>query len=145
MTLYQWATLVLGALGFLGTWLLGAFLLGRAVEQMRAALKEYIDSERDKTILKIDELESKIHDDQKTQDHNFGEVGAALRQYIADVEKKMREIEIYGRDNYVRKPELDAVRADIKSLGADIKSLVGEIKIDLKEDIKEIKTKLNEH
>ncbi|WP_283848687.1 hypothetical protein [Bradyrhizobium australafricanum] len=43
MTTYQRVTLGLGALGFIGTWILGAFSLGRAVEQMRAAVREEID------------------------------------------------------------------------------------------------------
>jgi hypothetical protein len=126
MTTYQWVTLGLGALGFLVTWLLGAFKVGRAVEQMRAAVREEIDQEREKVIEKIEDLERRFDADQKTQDHNFGEVGAAMRQYIADVEKKVREVEIYGRDHYVKKDEFvratDSIRADIKALGAEIKS-----------------------
>ena len=126
MTTYQWVMLGLGALGFLGTWVLGAFKLGRAVEQMRAAVREEIEQEREKVIEKIEDLERRFDADQKTQDHNFGEVGAAMRQYIADVEKKVREVEIYGRDNYVKKDEFvratDSIRADIKALGAEIKS-----------------------
>jgi heme oxygenase len=126
MTTYQWVTLGLGALGFLVTWLLGAFKVGRAVEQMRAAVREEIEQEREKVIEKIEDLERRFDADQKTQDHNFGEVGAAMRQYIADVEKKVREVEIYGRDNFVKKDEFvratDSIRADIKALGAEIKS-----------------------
>jgi hypothetical protein len=49
-----------------------------------------------------------------------------MRQYIADVEKKVREVEIYGRDNYVQKSEFEkatnSIRADIKEMAADIKS-----------------------
>ncbi|MGY3530807.1 MULTISPECIES: hypothetical protein [Bradyrhizobium] len=49
-----------------------------------------------------------------------------MRRYIADVEKKVRKVEIYGRDNYVKKDEFvratDSIRADIKALGAEIKS-----------------------
>lgn len=126
MTTYQWVTLGLGAFGFIGTWILGAFKLGRAVEQMRAGVREEIEEEREKIILKIDHLENKFETDQRAQDHNFGEVGAAMRQYIADVEKKLREVEIWGRDNYVQKSEFekatDAIRADIRAMGADIKA-----------------------
>lgn len=125
MTIYQWTTLGLGAMGFLGTWILGAFYLGRAVEQMRAAVKEYIDSERDKVLEKIDELEHRFSDEQRSQDHNFGEVGAAMRQYTADVEKKLREVEMWGRDNYVQKSEFEKatgrLETAIKEMGADIK------------------------
>lgn len=126
MTAYQWVTLGLVALGFIGTWILGAFKLGRVVEQMRAAIKEDIDEERDKIVSTIDDLKAKFEDDQKTQDHNFGEVGHAMRQHIADVEKKIREVEIWGRDNYVQKGEFekatDRLEAAIRAMGADIKS-----------------------
>ncbi len=48
-----------------------------------------------------------------------------MRQYIADVEKKVREVEIYGRDTYVQKSEFDKatdrLEAAIKAWGADIK------------------------
>jgi hypothetical protein len=125
MTTYQWMTLGLGALGFLATWLLGAFKLGRVVEQMRAAIKEDIDRERDKILSTISDLKDDFEDSQRAQDHNFGEVGAAMRQYIADVEKKVREVEIYGRDNYVQKSEFekatDRLEAAIKAWGAEIK------------------------
>lgn len=126
MTTYQWVTLGLGAFGFIGTWILGAFKLGRAVEQMRAGVREEIEEEREKIVEKIEAMEARFEADQKSQDHSFGEVGAAMRQYIADVEKKVREIEIWGRDNYVRKSEFekatDAIRADIRAMGADIKA-----------------------
>lgn len=126
MTTYQWVTLGLGAFGFIGTWILGAFKLGRAVEQMRAGVREEIEEEREKIVEKIEAMETRFEADQKSQDHNFGEVGAAMRQYIADVEKKVREVEIWGRDNYVQKSEFekatDAIRADIRAMGADIKA-----------------------
>jgi cytosine/adenosine deaminase-related metal-dependent hydrolase len=133
MSVYQWVTLGLGALGFLGTWILGAFYLGRAVEQMRAAVKEYIDDERDKIIHKIDAVEEKFVADQRTQDHNFGEVGAAMRQYIADVEKKLREVEIYGRDNYVKIPDFEKA---IDRMGETMMAAVAEIKEDMRRLLK---------
>ena len=131
MTSYQWVTLGLGALGFIGTWILGAFKLGRAVEQMRAGVKEEIEEEREKIIAKIDAMETRFDADQKTQDHNFGEVGAAMRQYIADVEKKVREVEIYGRDNYVKIPDFE------KAIDRMGETFAGAIK-DLKEDMRRI-------
>jgi hypothetical protein len=126
MSLYQWVTLGLGAFGFLSTWILGAFKIGRAVELMRSGVREEIKQERDAIFVKIEDMERRFEADQKSQDHNFGEVGAAVRQYIADVEKKVREVEIYGRDNYVQKSEFEkatnSIRADIKEMAADIKS-----------------------
>jgi cytosine/adenosine deaminase-related metal-dependent hydrolase len=133
MTAYQWVTLGLGALGFIGTWILGAFYLGRAVEQMQAAVKKYIDDERDKIVGKIEAIEEKFLADQRTQDHNFGEVGAAMRQYIADVEKKLREVEIYGRDNYVKIPDFEKA---IDRLGETMMTAVAEIKQDMRRLLK---------
>lgn len=133
MTVYQWVMLGLGAFGFLSTWILGAFKIGRAVEQMRAGVREEIKQERNSIVEKIDALESRFDADQKAQDHNFGEVGAAMRQYIADVEKKVREVEIYGRDNYVKIPDFERA---IERLSADFKSAVGEIRDDIREILK---------
>lgn len=126
MTTYQWVTLGLGALGFLGTWILGAFYLGRAVEQMQAAIKRYIDDERDKLFDRIEETKARFAAEQKTQDHNFGEVGHAMRAHIAQVEDRIREVEIWGRDNYVQKCEFekatDRLTDAIKSMASDIKA-----------------------
>lgn len=129
MTTYQWVTLGLGAFGFVGTWILGAFKLGRAVEQMRAGVREEIEEEREKIIAKIEAMETRFDIDQKSQDHNFGEVGAAMRQYIADVEKKVREVEIYGRDNYVKIPDFEKA---IDRLGETMTAGFAEIKKDIR-------------
>lgn len=129
MTNYQWVTLGLGALGFIGTWILGAFKLGRAVEQMRSGVREEIEDEREKIIAKIEAIETRFEEDQKTQDHNFGEVGAAMRQYIADVEKKLREVEIYGRDNYVKIPDFEKA---IDRMGETFRTAITELKEDMR-------------
>ncbi len=125
MTTYQWVTVGLGSLGFLITWTGMWFGAGRFVEQMRAEFKKHVGDEREKIVAEIKTLEAKFQDEQKSQDHNFGEVGAAMRQYIADVEKKLREVELWGRDNFVHKSEFekatDRLADAIKSMGADIK------------------------
>ncbi len=122
MEISAWMNLGLGALGFLSTWILGAFYLGRSVEQIRAAIKADVDN-------KIEEIEQRFDAKQNSQDHNFGEVGAAIRQYIADVEKLVREVEIYGRDNYVKIPDFERA---VDRLSADFKAAVQEIKSDLR-------------
>jgi hypothetical protein len=129
LTFYQWVTLALGALGFLGTWIIGAFTIGRAVEQMKAGFKHEIGIERDKIFARIESIEEKFLTDQRTQDHNFGEVGAAMRQYIADVEKKVRENEIWGRDNFVQKGEFQKATDRIEEA---LKEFASEIKTDLR-------------
>jgi len=133
MTVYQWVTIGLGAFGFLSTWILGAFKIGRAVEQMRAGVREEIKKERDSIVDKITDLEKRFEADQKTQDHNFGEVGHAMREKIASVENKLREVEIYGRDNYVKIPDFERA---IERLSADFKSAVSEIRDDIRELLK---------
>jgi hypothetical protein len=130
MTVEKWLPLALGALGFLMTWTGIWFGFGRAVEQLKAALKKEIEQERDKILSKIDELEEKFRDDQQSQDHRFGEVGAAMRQYIADVEKKVREVEIWGRDHFVQKEDLKSM---LEQLRSDFKEAVGEIKEDIRQ------------
>ena len=133
MTFYQWVTLALGACGFLGTWLIGAFTLGRAVEQMKASFRQAIEDERDKILDEIKELETKFTEEQRTQDHNFGEVGAALRQFITDVEKKVREVEIYGRDNYVKIPDFERA---VDRLGETMEKGFAELKDDIRRLLK---------
>lgn len=139
MTEYQWITLALGAFGFVATWILGAFKVGVAIEQIQSTLRAEIDQERDKIFHRIDELEGRFNTEQRSQDHNFGEVGAALRQKMADIQKEVHKIELWGISNYVQKPELDSVRSDIKALGANIKEMFTEMKADFKEDIREMK------
>ena len=129
MTIYQWVMLGSGALGFIGTWILGAFKLGQAVEQMRSGVHAEIKEERDFIISKIEQLEAKFEADQEIQDHNFGEVGAAMRQYTADVERKLREVEIYGRDNYVKIPDFEKA---IDRMGETFKTAVTELKEDMR-------------
>lgn len=121
MTGYQWAMLGLGALGFIITWGLGLFKAGRMVEQMQASVKEKVDAEKLARMQAIDDLREEFAESQKSQDHNVGEMGAALRRHIETVHEKLREVEIWGRDNYVQKPELESVRQDIKELGRSIK------------------------
>jgi hypothetical protein len=125
MTNYQWVTLGLGALGFLITWTGMWFGAGRFVEQMRAEFKKHVGDELEKIVAKIDAIETRFETDQKSQDHNFGEVGAAMRQYIADVEKRLHDVEIYGRDNYVKIPDfekaIDRLNETMTAAFADIK------------------------
>ena len=129
----EWITLGLGVFGFLTTWILGAFKLGRAVEQMRAGVREEIEEEREKIIGKIEELEAKFDEEQRSQDHRFGEVGAAMRQYMTDIEKKVREVEIYGRDHYVKIHDFEKA---IDRIGATFTAAINELKEDMRRILK---------
>lgn len=102
-----------------------------AVANIKADLTKQIGAEREDTAKAIGELREQFLKDQKAQDHNFGEVGAAIRQYIANVEKEMHAIEIWGRDNFVLKSEFvkatDTIREDIKAMSAEIKTDIREL------------------
>ncbi|WP_155248308.1 hypothetical protein [Bradyrhizobium japonicum] len=131
--LYPWISVGVVILGFIGQGLFGSFRLGQAVGELKAALKKQIDDERDKILAEIKRLEAKFADEQRNQDHNFGEVGHAMREKIASVENKIREVEIYGRDNYVKIPDFERA---IERLSADLKSGLGEIRDDIRELLK---------
>ena len=125
MTTYQWLTLAMGAAGFVITWGLGLFKAGRMVEEFRSDLKDKIAEVRIEIKADIDkrfaELLAKFDDEQRTQDNNVGEMGSALRRHIETVHEKLREVEIWSRDHFVQKPELERVRQDIKDLAHSIK------------------------
>ncbi len=93
----------------------------------------------------LEKLVKEWNANQRSQDSAAGEMGLALRRFIESVEKEMHKIEIWGRDNYVQKPELDSVRNDIKLLGASIREMFTEMKADFKEDIREMKERTGHH
>lgn len=86
----------------------------------------------------IDNLLKDFHDAQRTQDHNVGEMGAALRRFIESVKEEVHEVEIWGRDNYVQKGEFekatDRLEEAIKGFAAEIKTDIRSLtaKIDAK-------------
>jgi hypothetical protein len=92
-----------------------------AVGRIRTDNAEKIAEIRAGIDAKILDMTERFSREQSAQDHNFGEVGAAVRQKIADVEAEMHKIEIWSRDNYVQKGEFTALRQDIKTWAADIK------------------------
>lgn len=131
----QWVTVGLGVVGFFVTWTGIAIGWGKAVGTITSEIKEYtsdkISSETKKIQDDLRGLTEHFEDSQRTQDSNVSEVIFSIRQYVANVEKEMHQIEIWGRDNYVQKPEFSAalnrieegmrimareVRADIRAL-----------------------------
>ncbi len=122
---FQWATLVLGVLGFLLTWTLVIVGATRAVESIKQDTTEKVAAASKALTTQLEAMRAEFITEQKSQDHNFGEVGAAMRQYIANVEKEMHEIEIWGRDNFVLKGDFtkatDRLEEAIKEMAGDIK------------------------
>lgn len=125
VSLYDWLVLGLGFLGFLVTWTGGIAGVIRAVGKIKDDTSAKVAAESKAILARITTLVDQFNDEQKLQDQRYGEVAAAMRQKIADVEKEMHQIEIWGRDNYVLKSEFiqatDQIREDIKEMAADIK------------------------
>jgi hypothetical protein len=119
MTPFEWAMVILGCLGFAVTWTAGVIGLMRAVSDIK-------EDGTSKVAASNEALRSEFNKDQKSQDHNFGEVALAMRQKIADVEKKVYEVEIWGRDNY-------AIKDDVKDIREAIKEMANDIKMDFRE------------
>lgn len=126
VTGFQWATLILGGLAFLITWTGLAIGWGRLIEAVKADTTEKVSVASKALTIKLDALRTEFSAEQRGQDHNFGEVGAAMREYISKVEKEMHEIEIWGRDNFVLKDDFvkatDRLEDAIKGMAADIKT-----------------------
>lgn len=121
-----WILIILGSLGFFLTWGLNTFQAGRSVENMRSALKEELENKLDED---LGGLREDFAEHIKTQEHRFGETGAALREKISQVEKHLREVEIWGRDHYVQKIDM---RELIDQMRADFKDAVTEIRKDIR-------------
>jgi hypothetical protein len=135
--MFEWVGPVLGVLGFGVTWTMGVIGLTRAVSDIKSDTAGRIADEiiaRNKAMVEaaaardalIDELRREFMLDQKTQDHNFGEMGSALRRFIETVEKEVHAIEIWGRDNFVLKSDFtkatERLEQAIKDMAADIKT-----------------------
>src|SRR4051812_47225406 len=108
-----------------------------AVANIKTDFAEKIASEREETMAGFALLKAEFLKDQKSQDHNFGEVGAAMRQYIANVEKEMHEIEIWGRDNFVLKD--DFVKATDR-----IEKVITDLAVGIKSDFRDLNKKIDE-
>lgn len=137
MELHHWVMLGLGVLGFVITWtgqVVGITRFAESIKQAIAAevlartkaLNDAVEARNEE----MERLRSEFAESQRTQDHNIGEMGSALRRYVETVEKEMHKIEIWGRDNYVQKGEFEKATESIRSA---IKEMAAEIKADIKE------------
>lgn len=138
MTPFELLTLVLGASGFLLTGGGVIVAITRAVTTIKNDISDQISAEvlaRTEAINAAgNQIRQMIEESQKVQDHNFGEVSAALREKVARIEKKVYEVELYGRDNYAVKDDVRDIRNDIKEMRGDIKNDLRDLtaKIDAK-------------
>ena len=110
VTIYQWFTLGLGALGFLLTW------TGMVISVTRA----------------VNKIKDDIEKDQQTKENQASLVLQTLRD-------RLSSIELFGRDNYVLKRDFldalqkvettlirttDDIKKDIRSLGNQLSSMI---------------------
>ncbi len=107
----QWVIVGLGVLGFFLTWTGMVISVTRAVSAIKSDTSEKIAIETTKITDRLNEIHAQFEEDQRTQDNRFGEVALSIRQYVANVEKEMHQIEIWGRDNFVLKSDyVEAMR-----------------------------------
>lgn len=106
------------------------------IAEERLRTDTVMEAERENASRNMHDVMVKFAAEQKAQDHNTGEMGSALRQHIANVEKKVHEIEIWGRDNYALK---DDVAESIKGLRQDVRDM----RSDLKDDFKQLSAKID--
>jgi hypothetical protein len=158
MSFFQWMTLGLGLAGFLITWTGTIVALTRAVTTIKSDTSEKISTETaaitekmaaNKTDLlekvgtetaaisdKITRLTEHFETDQRSQDNRFGEVALAIRQYVANVEKEMHAIEIWGRDNFV-------LKSDFTDTARRLEAAIDRMSIDIKTDLRALSSKID--
>lgn len=143
-----WVTIILAVVAYAVQGV--GFLYRRALdlENIKQEISEKISAERlarTKALnsavtdrdAQVEKIRHEWNENQRAQDNTVGEMGLALRRAIESVEKEMHSIEIWNRDNYVRKQELDSVRSDIKELAAEMRTLVGGVQVNMQQDFKE--------
>lgn len=159
MSFFQWMTLGLGAVGFLITWTGTVIGLTKSVNAIRSDtsekiatetaaitekvakartdMMEKIVSEMAAIIDKITKLTEHFEADQRVQDNRFGEVALSIRQKVADVEKEMHQIEIWGRDNFV-------LKADFLDTAKRLEDAINRMSSDIKTDLRAMSAKMDE-
>jgi hypothetical protein len=134
MNTFEWTMVSISAAGFLVT--VGGIIAACvwAVSKIREGTAETISSERTQRAEAIQHALKRFDEAQEVQDHNFGEVGLSLRRFIEQIEKKVYEVELYGRDHFALKNDVAEVRKDIKEMRAEIVTDIKELgkKIDSK-------------
>ena len=126
MTAFEWGMLSVAVAGFLVT--VGGVLGGCvwAVAKIKNETTERMKAEREHTAKLIASHIAEISNDRKTLEHDVGEMGLSLRRHIETVNRKISEVEIWGRDNYALKNDvkesIGEIRNDIRNLGTEIKA-----------------------
>jgi hypothetical protein len=64
----------------------------------------------------------------KTNEHHFGETVQAVREHTNLIAKKLYEVELYNRDNYIPRKDFFAI---IKEFKEDMTDLRNSIKLDM--------------
>lgn len=126
MTTFEWAMLCVSGAGCLIT--AGGVLGGCiwAVARIKEETTARIDAERIHTMSLLAAYAAEAAQERKIQEHNTAELGFSLRRHIENVEKKIGDVEIWGRDHYALKDDvrdvITEIRDDIRTLGTEIKA-----------------------
>lgn len=129
MTTFEWGMLTVAVIGCLIT--AGSILGGCvwAVARIKEETVTRITAERIHTEALLSGYAAEWSKERKALEHNTAELGFSLRRHIEGVEKKLTEVELWGRDNYALK---DDVKESISELRDDIRTLGAEIKADIR-------------
>lgn len=129
MTTFEWGMLTVAIVGCLLT--AGSILGGSvwAVARIKEETVTRITAERVHTESLLSAYAAEWAKERKSLEHNTAELGFSLRRHIEGVEKKLTEVELWGRDNYALK---DDVKESISELRDDIRTLGAEIKADIR-------------
>lgn len=126
MTAFEWGMLSVAIVTCLLT--AGGILGGCvwAVGKIAQDIDKKLGKERAHTATLLTNHMAEIVREREAQERNTGELGLSLRRHIENVERKISEVEIWGRDNYALKDDvkesIGELRNDIRTMGADIKA-----------------------
>lgn len=126
MTTFEWGMLSIAIIGCLMT--AGSILGGCvwAVARIKEDTIARIATERTHIETLLAGYTAGWVKERKALEHNTAELGFSLRRHIEGVEKKITEVELWGRDNYALKDDVKEsfgeLREDIRTLGAEIKA-----------------------
>ena len=132
----EWITLALGCLGFMLTWTGMVIAVTRAVTAIKTSTDEKIEEETDKITARMNSIIRDFHEEQKTQDDRYGETASAIREYVSLVEKKVYEVELWGRDNFVLRPDFNVSTSRLETS-------IDRMATDVKDDFKTVYKKLD--
>lgn len=108
-------TIGLGVLGFFLQALVLAVTGTRALGRMEAGLRDAISEHRTQIDTEIGGMRRDLTADADRVRREAGEATAALRAKIHEVEERIRDVEVWARDEFIRKESFLLVTGEVKA------------------------------